>query len=407
MSMIRVARRKILTEIVCVVSIGIVVSLLILEIGIRVYGTILEKRDGSLPNHGADDIRILCLGDSFVYGIGAGARQSFPAQLENILNAQPGGKVYRVVNQGFPGDTSRQVLGKLRDSIGKVNPQIVVLLCGGANFWKAGYVAPIDYFPITDKLWGLAVVRFARLLFVNLHEREHISLEKHSSDPNDPGSADTDNTAQKELSGVYSLLSMGNSAAALELLQRKISGHPSGSELNEAAGILYEHDRIYDKAVSSFLKSIETAPFRRENLAWAYLFYIAELTGDHDLYLRVCALLPPSQRQSYASPAFADAKKRAIIDAMEADYSEMIRVCRKGNIPVVMLDYPRAATPVNPYLKVIAGRNCVPLVLNDVSFSAMMSMSDRVEYFSDDGHCNARGYQMMARNIARYIPYIH
>lgn len=74
----------------------------------------------------AGTIRILCLGDSFVFGLGVDAKDSFPERCEVILRESMGGDV-EVVNCGVPAwgtDESRRFF---LSNVGALKPDAVVL----------------------------------------------------------------------------------------------------------------------------------------------------------------------------------------------------------------------------------------------------------------------------------------
>ena len=59
----------------------------------------------------ADEHRVLCVGDSFTFGIGASSTDtSYPSQLQTLLNAQGSDAHWRVINFGKPGANSGEVL---------------------------------------------------------------------------------------------------------------------------------------------------------------------------------------------------------------------------------------------------------------------------------------------------------
>ncbi|MHB9154874.1 MAG: hypothetical protein ACYC5N_04170 [Endomicrobiales bacterium] len=74
------------TKIIASVS-GVLIALLFLEAGLRVFGALQEKRSRMDGEGRAQERVIICVGDSYVYGIGAPADKSFPRQLEETLNA--------------------------------------------------------------------------------------------------------------------------------------------------------------------------------------------------------------------------------------------------------------------------------------------------------------------------------
>lgn len=78
----------------------------------------------------APERAIVVLSDSIAYGWGLSYTQSYPALLESLLNEQGGGRAWRVINAGVPGDTV--VAGALRYArdVRPFHPRIVVIAFG-------------------------------------------------------------------------------------------------------------------------------------------------------------------------------------------------------------------------------------------------------------------------------------
>ncbi|MFY9342124.1 MAG: GDSL-type esterase/lipase family protein [Planctomycetota bacterium] len=84
---------------------------------------------------GAAGPAVLCLGDSFTYGMGASSPAgSYPAQLETALNAA--GMACRVVNRGWPARNSREVLAMLDANLAQVAPRFVCITVGVNDSWS-------------------------------------------------------------------------------------------------------------------------------------------------------------------------------------------------------------------------------------------------------------------------------
>jgi lysophospholipase L1-like esterase len=77
---------------------------------------------------------IVCLGDSHTYGVMVDQDQTYPAQLERLLN-QNGGN-YQVVNLGVPGQNTAQVINSLPGIIKTYRPLAVLVLAGINNGWN-------------------------------------------------------------------------------------------------------------------------------------------------------------------------------------------------------------------------------------------------------------------------------
>jgi lysophospholipase L1-like esterase len=74
-----------------------------------------------------DTIRVIALGDSFTFGWGVDLNDTWPKQLENLLNKKCEKKKFEVLNIGVPGyNTPMEIeFFKLRGI--KYNPDIVIL----------------------------------------------------------------------------------------------------------------------------------------------------------------------------------------------------------------------------------------------------------------------------------------
>lgn len=118
---------------------GAIVAVILIEAGLQVSSFI-----GShvfLPRYNFSKIApgervVFCLGNSFTYGVGADKDNSYPIQLEGILNKQGSGSRFKVYNMGVPGYNSVQILKKLRAVVSLHKPDVVIVLCGGNDNWN-------------------------------------------------------------------------------------------------------------------------------------------------------------------------------------------------------------------------------------------------------------------------------
>ena len=104
--------------------------------------------------------RILAVGDSCTFGWRVSDAESYPAQLEALLNQRAGGDRYQVINAGVPGYTSYQGLVYLREHGLALRPEIVVIGLGFNDTFPTGDVetqlarAPLTtpFFVVDDTL---------------------------------------------------------------------------------------------------------------------------------------------------------------------------------------------------------------------------------------------------------------
>ena len=85
-------------------------------------------------------IRILALGDSCTWGWHVKQDESYPAVLQRLLDARPGGTRYQVLNAGTPGYTSYQGLTYLREKGLALDPAIVIIGFGWNDATRMGDV---------------------------------------------------------------------------------------------------------------------------------------------------------------------------------------------------------------------------------------------------------------------------
>ena len=76
---------------------------------------------------------ILCVGDSFVWGVGG---RGFPEQLQDIFDLKYGAGAVPVLNYGKPGTNSSYLADQFQKLLKKTNPGAVIILTGMNNRWK-------------------------------------------------------------------------------------------------------------------------------------------------------------------------------------------------------------------------------------------------------------------------------
>ncbi|MBI3293005.1 MAG: hypothetical protein HYZ73_09415, partial [Elusimicrobia bacterium] len=119
---------------------GVLLALVFVEVLLRIgvfLVTVLTRTSRSTAAGGAEGtIRIVCLGDSHTFGVGASeGSSSYPSQLEQRL-ARCWDKPVRVINLGVPGQNSSQVTKSVEQVMTRQRPSLLLVLVGVNNQWN-------------------------------------------------------------------------------------------------------------------------------------------------------------------------------------------------------------------------------------------------------------------------------
>ena len=127
-------RRRIglLTLAIFAFAIGSEFALQLIGLGARAW---LEMRPTSVAS--AETITLLCVGDSHTYGASLPREDSYPAQLEVLLERSFPGRDFRVLNRGVPGVNSAFVANRLEHQILQHRPRMVLVWVGTNNRWNS------------------------------------------------------------------------------------------------------------------------------------------------------------------------------------------------------------------------------------------------------------------------------
>ena len=132
----------------------------------------LRSRGGDAAE-GKGAVTILCVGDSWTFGLESGdpSSKSYPARLQQKLDAVHGPGRFKVINRGKPGNTSHALANELPQMLEEFKPALVTLLVGATNFFAipeftqgANGIRPAPPDAL-GPLERLRVVRVARMFF--------------------------------------------------------------------------------------------------------------------------------------------------------------------------------------------------------------------------------------------------
>ncbi|MFH1800256.1 MAG: tetratricopeptide repeat protein [Candidatus Omnitrophota bacterium] len=261
-------KKKFLWEKILLVFFGLLLVLVILEIGLRVGGFVMlsmQERGNlrSIKQNG--EFRIMCLGESTTQG-------QYPPYLEKILNKRNLGVKISVLDKGLTGTNTLAIRLGLEADLDKYQPDIVVTMMGG-NDWMTMYYKDIPEFD-TWIFRHCRVYRFGRLLLMHvlkkLKKEDIYSLNKPTQalktsypGPDKPHERAAESGPQNDstyvqLGWLYN--AQGKLDEAEQAFKKAAELNPQNSLAYEELGHAYRDQAKYSEAESAFKKAIELNP---------------------------------------------------------------------------------------------------------------------------------------------------
>lgn len=424
-----VARKRLL-----LVLASIVVSIeLILQVGHLATVLLVQDEDS------VDDGRqvVLCLGDSFTFGIGASEvdETSYPAALQRVLDERDPG-VWRVVNRGHPGRNSRQLLERIDGLLEREQPDEVLILLGINDRWSSPERLELADLPaqrVEDDRgfrWEWRTKRLVLLAFNALREdrpTEPQAMRLATVEPFSPRLAEADAALVADREGAVSELS------AEELLQQLPTG-PLGDTgerlpLLRAAVTLVEQRMVRaDALVRAFVLTGDAQRFREGVTA-------EPRVSPPELH-EVCEALDLSRSEvEEVRAVFADAlgwrqsdgmwvhpewKQQFVVDVepvwvtegpaivaifetLEAHLTAVADRCRERGANVRFIGYPNEAGIPNAWYRQLEVKTGVSFLETSPKFAEELGDRDRSALFVPDGHCNDAGYRLLAEMVGESL----
>jgi len=435
---------------------GILICLILLEVSLRIVGSIYadlsESDEGKKANASNT---ILCIGDSVTFGIGAPSDLSYPAQLQKMLNESGSESKYSVINRGWPGQNSAQFLLRLEKYLQEFKPDIVTILIGAQN--QVNYFGYQDYLQksnnqergfllsLHDSLDTVRIYKFFRLLFRTSQDNwigEEYPDEQKPARILNPDEMEKHKVPECIMGLHYK--ENGDYDKALEVILGAAQSKEIDAECSNVVGSIYSERQQFDKAVTWFNKGIEQDPtqFRNyEGIAQSYYFknQLKEAiswfkkgfeqarydslhprcyTGigsafeeAHDIDGALEFFEKETRRKplvddylhtlagDYLSLFKKSSINKEVHNWIEADIEKMLDLCDQYNATPILQNYP-FMPPIAYIYRRVAERRKIPFVDHQTTFQEFTK--DGVlsrDYFVPDGHPNSKGYQLMAKNI--------
>ena len=406
--------------------------------------------------------RVLCLGDSYTFGMGASSPgSSYPAQLEAMLNRRAD-TPWTVVNAGWPSRNSRELLELLPAAMATHTPKAVCIIIGINDAWSQPQrlTLPERTFTVTPPEgsfpWRVRTLRLLRLLLAGSpaeaaeNPDRRVALIQQSLAVGDTKTASQHLQWLRALheqhpgrwhteAYVSGLVASGREDEALELARSAVSTYPDSHRLwltlakqSARIGDMEAARRAIDKAVEIAHRAAEPNPFLwrtraaiyrdtnprivAESLIRAWLidqdsaqarqwFQVYRHLLSNDLISEGCTevRLTNSQRQTVEAlftEGAGGAGSLQVETTLAHHLRQVVTIVRNSGARPLLGSYPFAGAFGHESTRSVAQELSVEYVDVLHAFRKAKETEPGLQLFVHDGHCNDRGYALMARTFA-------
>jgi tetratricopeptide (TPR) repeat protein len=329
---------------IALIAFGLLLGIILIEIGLRLGGLgylYFQERANRISLEQKGEYVILCLGESTTQ---AGGKDSYPRQLERVLNQRTPRIKFSVINKGLAGTNTTSIVSVLEKNLDKYHPDMVITMMG-INDPPGGIVAGSLSKPF---FMNLRIYKLMKWINERFHHSKYVTRLPVKSG-REISVTKTGTTILKGKSINNNSPQLGESPA-VGLIE-------TGDQFRDQ-NKLEEAARMYQKASlldpeTSYWKYLDLAVLyhrRYQNWKRAEKYYLKalELKPDHDAaYVfgeQESGLAALYRERNYLSKAKEMAKKAIEINPVNAlAYSELGRISEiRGKIEEAITMYEKS-----------------------------------------------------------------
>ncbi len=421
-------------------TLSLLLNALILESILNAAGLFFllqNKKENQLSKILDQSVRILCIGESTTF---IGGKDSYPSQLETILNQTKQSKHYEVINKGLPGKNMDDIYVQLEGWIKNYQPHLVVAMMGiNDEAFLVPFQKKTNNKNAPPFLNSLKITK----LFIWLHS----SLFSSPDDKKNPSFTDLNSKFASRLKKAdlkkYSLYKQAvsylqnNDQTHAEILLRQLL-----NSLNQDSNISLElKPMIYLELGELFLKQnrhdaleeIFKYFFETDSLMLHTRHFLQKTCGNQALAKKTIPLLlsieddkpnsiflfdllshcySKTNNQKLSKEYFMKSfllRQNLFSPYSKKKYSKIARLLFNKNVPLIAMQYPlRNIEALKHILKNEAHFESILWVENKENFLKALEGRRYKDYFhdrfaSDFGHCTKKGNRLIAQQLADTI----
>ncbi len=377
------------------IIIGIFLALIILEVSLRIGGVIISLEQDSLKKETRnlaseqEEYIILALGESTT----AGGENSWPSQLEKILNERSSKINFKVYNGGVGGTTTAFILSRLKEDLDEYKPDMVIAMMGinDKSFNKG-----LTYKEDLDTKWTLFLRDF-RLYKLG---RWLLSSWKNKVNSwNDKLNFKEDQLVNALMDKYYTeneTLSEQERLKEAEIILKEVLKIREDYEAYTELGFVYYDLEELEKAEEMFKKSIHINQTKNR---WAYY-------GLEELY-KFGNLSNIEIKELYNQFGYSfDINTNQDFEATEYHFRLMFSVLNETGIKFVVMQYP--TLDISELKEIFNGNDNIIFISNEENFNKALKTGKYEDLFIDHirptfGHATQVGNRLIAENVANVL----
>ncbi|MEK6916611.1 MAG: GDSL-type esterase/lipase family protein, partial [Nanoarchaeota archaeon] len=306
---------------IVLIFLGIFLGLLIIELSLRGAGLILMQFQKQSSSENKENYVILTIGESTT----AGYYNSWPRELERILNNRSRNIKFSVINEGRSGTNTALILSRLDEQLDKYNPDMVITMMGvndeGYEYTQDNYIKNIKFI-----FKQLRIYKLTRYIFGSWKTEFSEGYQSPGKENNYSKKCNYniklawENIAKEEFEDAISILE-----------NSKDECQPNDIIYYDLGTIYSQHNLNLSVAISMYEKAIEINP---QSPDWVYL-RLAEIYRRQNVPVKeVDGFLHEN-----GFPIILN-KNESVVEPTRIHYNKLYEKLKEREITYVAMQYP-------------------------------------------------------------------
>ena len=430
------------------ILLGFLLTIILLESGLRLGGFILsylQKGNNQIAMQQEDAFRVMCIGESTT---AIGGKNSYPSQLQEILNQNDIGVTFTVLNKGIIATDTTALLSLLEENLDYYDPDMVVAMMGVNDIFESDLIR--EECQKNKRLLFFKSLRVYKLFSMfGMHTRAKLqevsrSLPKtvqeyftigreYCSQGRYQNAHMIYDKVEEEYPEAYQVYVERGSLYRLEgkhdnaedLFREAVAWLPDNVEAYVGLGYILEDLDRYEEAKEVFAKALSLDGWDKNALLSIGRCYIKQKQYGRavEVFKEIELIYPNSNKvHNFLATCYSALGKDGLAQQhydrarelrfqninmlTKENYQMAAEILKEKKIPFVCVQYPLRNIEILKYM--LGSYESVLFVDNESTFKNALQKEPHEAYFTDIfagdfGHCTPKGNRLLAQNIAKVI----